>query len=245
MEITWLGYNHYLHDEEPAKEAPMASSISRWCVFTSKLGPPLKSQRPDLLILAFLFKVVAAKPQAVVAVFTLAFCILVPSHDLVLFFVTVFLVVVLIVLVLTTVFLVALEACSLLIAHKLDNGSLIHTVLIVVERESSAIKNDSYPLAPCIGVGFGVSQEFEFGVNVAVVVRCVSSSNVYGRYSRVSVYGKIDSFPNVAYYRFSLVNSPACHQWTRTLYEKFSQFPITSILHNSSPKVEYIPLAPW
>jgi hypothetical protein len=137
----------HLHDEEPAEETPVASAISRRRIFAGELRPPLKPQGPDLLIFTFLFKVISAEPQAVVIVFAFALGTLFPSPELFLFLlvflVAIFLIVVLVVFVLAIVLLGTLETCSLLVAHEFNNGTLVDTILLVVERKASAVQNGS------------------------------------------------------------------------------------------------------
>jgi hypothetical protein len=193
----------------------VASAISRWRVFAGELCPPLEPQGPNLLIFALLFKVIAAEPQAVVIVFAFALCTLFSSPQRILFLL-VFLVAVLliVVLVLAIVLLGSFEARSLLVAHEFDNGTLVDTVLLVVKRKTSAIQNGSQPFPSSIRVGLGVSEEFELGVDVAVIVGCVGPGDVYRCDGRVTVYRKVDSFPNVAYYWKSLVRSQTYEQIT-------------------------------
>jgi hypothetical protein len=198
----------------------VASAISRWRVFAGELCPPLEPQGPNLLIFALLFKVIAAEPQAVVIVFAFALCTLFSSPQrilfLLVFLVAVLLIVILVVLVLAIVLLGSFEASSLLVAYEFDNGTLVDTVLLVVKRKTSAIQNGSQPFPSSIRVGFGVSEEFELGVDVAVIVGCVGPGDVYRCDSRVTVYRKVDSFPNVAYCWKSLVRSQTYEQITRS-----------------------------
>ena len=97
-----------------------------------------------------------------------------------------FLVAILVVLEITTFFLIALKTVSLLNAYEFDDGSLINAFLLVVEREASAVEDGPYAFAVCVGVRFGISEEFEFGVDIAAVLRGVCPCNVYWCYGGVS-----------------------------------------------------------
>ena len=130
------------HNEEPPKEAPMASSIDWWCILTRILCPPLESQRLSLFVLALFFKLVSAKSQAMIAVFAFAFSTFLPlPHFLLLLVITILLfIVILIVSALAIIFLVSFKTGPLLIADELDDGSLIDAVLLTVIGEPSTVE---------------------------------------------------------------------------------------------------------
>jgi hypothetical protein len=155
-----------LHDEEPAKEAPVAAAIDGRRIFAGVLGAPLESQGLDLVFAVF-FGPVTTEAQARVALLALAFRALFPAPQLLLLLVAVLLllVIVLVILHVAIVFLVSFETGLLLVAYKFDDGSLVAAFLLVLEGEATAVEDCSYAFAAQVRVGLGVAEKLELGVD--------------------------------------------------------------------------------
>jgi len=196
-----------LHDEEPSKEAPVASSVNRRGVLTGILCPPLESQCLDLLVLLCLV-LVSAESQASVAVLAFAFRVVGTAPQLLFLLIAIFLlIVVLVIFLVAVVSLVSFETCSLFVAHKLDDGPLVDAALLVVEWKAPAVQDSPQTFSPSVGVGLGFSEQLELRVNIFAVLCFVGSGDVDGCYGRVSFDGKVDVFSNSTYCRCVLADS--------------------------------------
>jgi hypothetical protein len=141
------------HDEEPAKEAPVAAFVDGRRIFTGVLGAPLESQGLDF-VLAVFFRLVAAEAQARVALLALVFRALFPASQLLLFLIAVLflVVVVFVILQVATFFFISFETGLFLIAYEFDDGSLVAAFLLVVEGEAAAVQDCPKAFAPRVRV---------------------------------------------------------------------------------------------